>query len=256
MGRKIVAFTVALGLGAFAAFAATGAFAHQSGCHAAHSCPSDHHTYVWFDASGQGWDCAAPGAPEYDPALDTTPISQGGLAWYCRAAGTAPPTTPATTTTAPPPPTTITTPPDTGQTTPDCVYRNHRDLPDPSCTPGASLPSATVARICRPGYLKRAPNVEQSLKDDVYAEYAIASPQRGEYEIDHLIPLALGGAESIDNLWPEPANNPNSHGFRVKDRLENRLHARVCSRRMTLRAAQRAIQTNWVLAYKRFATQP
>jgi hypothetical protein len=102
MRRNVVGLVVALCVGVLAALAATGAFAHTSGCHSAHSCPSDHHTYVWFDAGGQGWDCAEPGAPEYNPAVDTTPISQGGLTWFCRAAGTPVPP-PATTTTAPPP---------------------------------------------------------------------------------------------------------------------------------------------------------
>src|SRR5215211_1001971 len=79
---------VALGLGSSVAAA------HSSGCHSAHSCPSDHHTYVWNDGSGQGWDCAKPGAPEYDPSQDTTTITYGGHTYYCRAAGSATPPPP------------------------------------------------------------------------------------------------------------------------------------------------------------------
>jgi hypothetical protein len=85
----------------------------------------------------------------------------------------------------------------------------------------------------------------------VFAEYGVVSPRSGEYEVDHLIPLELGGSNAFENLWPQPARNPNGHGFRIKDRLENRLHTRVCLGQMTLRAAQRAIRTNWVRAYKR-----
>jgi hypothetical protein len=73
------------------------AISHTNGCHSAHSCPSDHHTYVWYDSSGSGWDCAKPGADEYDPSRDTTTITYGGYTYYCRAAGSAPP--------SPPPPT-------------------------------------------------------------------------------------------------------------------------------------------------------
>jgi hypothetical protein len=62
-----------------------------------------------------------------------------------------------------------------------------------------------------------------------------------------------GRSNAIENLWPQPASNPNRHGFRLKDRLENRLHRLVCSGRITLRAAQRAIRTNWVRAAKRYA---
>src|SRR4051794_39473801 len=52
----------------------TTAMAHSNGCHSAHSCPSDHHTYVWYASNGQGWSCAEPGAAEYDPSRDTTTI--------------------------------------------------------------------------------------------------------------------------------------------------------------------------------------
>jgi len=48
-----------------------------------------------------------------------------------------------------------------------------------------------------------------------------------EYEQDHLISLELGGAPSAPaNLWPEPYKAPE--GARVKDVVENKLHALVC----------------------------
>lgn len=41
-------------------------------------------------------------------------------------------------------------------------------------------------------------------------------------EVDHLISLELGGANAIENLWPQPFDGKwNAH---VKDRLELRLH--------------------------------
>jgi hypothetical protein len=69
-----------------AAGAALSASRHRSGCHSAHSCPSDHHTYIWFDAAGQGWDCAEPGAPELT-AADRQTIFYGGLRYLCHRAG-------------------------------------------------------------------------------------------------------------------------------------------------------------------------
>lgn len=60
--------------------------AHSSPCHIAHSCPSDHHSYVWFDANGQGWDCAKVGAPEVGPA-DTQRVYYDGRAYQCHSAG-------------------------------------------------------------------------------------------------------------------------------------------------------------------------
>jgi 5-methylcytosine-specific restriction endonuclease McrA len=46
-------------------------------------------------------------------------------------------------------------------------------------------------------------NVPAEMKRQVYHEYGITSHGSGEYEIDHLIPLELGGSNSIKNLWPE-----------------------------------------------------
>src|SRR5690242_6117809 len=92
-----------------AAIVTSQASAHSDPCHSAHTCPSDHHTYVWTDpATGLGWDCAKPDASEYNPAVDTTTISWDAYTYKCRPAGSAPPattttstaTTTATTTTA------------------------------------------------------------------------------------------------------------------------------------------------------------
>jgi hypothetical protein len=59
---------------------------HRSPCHLTHRCPSDHHSYVWYDAAGQGWDCAEPGAPEVT-AADTQTLYVGGRRYLCRRAG-------------------------------------------------------------------------------------------------------------------------------------------------------------------------
>src|SRR5438477_3564180 len=91
MARRLltVSAVMLLGLaGVFAAHALAGGKSgvHRSGCHSAHSCPSDHHTYVWYDGNGQGWDCAEPGAPELN-GLDTTLIVYDGRTYYCHMAG-------------------------------------------------------------------------------------------------------------------------------------------------------------------------
>ena len=73
----------------------------------------------------------------------------------------------------------------------------------------------------------------------------------GDYEEDHLISLELGGAPSTEaNLWPEPYNAPE--GARVKDQVENKLHALICGGTITLATAQRAIASNWWIAYQTY----
>ena len=126
-----------------------------------------------------------------------------------------------------------------------CVSQNA--LPDPDCTPGAIFPDATVSKICVPGYSSNVRNVPDSEKNQVYAEYGITSHTTGQYEVDHLISLELGGSNDIANLWPEPANP--KPGFHEKDKVENYLHDQVCSGTISLQQAQYEISHDWMSVY-------
>jgi len=123
-------------------------------------------------------------------------------------------------------------------------------VPNPKLTPGAVLP-VTTTDFCVPGYSKKVRAVPERIKRQVYAEYNITHHGRGEYEVDHLISLELGGSNSIRNLWPESyLTSPwNAH---VKDALEDRLHAMVCRGEIPLSTAQHEIATNWIAAYKTY----
>ncbi len=116
-------------------------------------------------------------------------------------------------------------------------------------TPGATLP-VTTGDICVPGYSKKVRNVPADVKQQVYAEYGITHHQPGEYEVDHLISLELGGSNSPKNLWPQSyVTQPwNAH---VKDKLENELHDEVCAGKIDLPTAQHEIATDWIASYKK-----
>ena len=123
-------------------------------------------------------------------------------------------------------------------------------VPDPVKTPGAAL-TGDPKVICVSGYTKTVRNVPQSLKEQVYRSYGITSRESGEYEIDHLISLELGGSNSVRNLWPESYKTSplNAH---VKDALENRLHSLACSGKITFAQAQQAIAKDWQGAYMQY----
>lgn len=117
-------------------------------------------------------------------------------------------------------------------------------LPDPECSPGAVFAGVTKEQICTPGYAKSVRNVPTSLKNKVYAAYGITARKPGEYEMDHIVSLELGGSNDIANLYPQAAE-PRP-GFHEKDRFENYLHDQVCKGAISLDEAQRRIASDWL----------
>jgi hypothetical protein len=120
-------------------------------------------------------------------------------------------------------------------------------LPDRACSPGAYYSGLTRAVICAPGFRTGSVrNVPEAEKHAVEIEYGMAAKPYGRtIEIDHIVPLELGGSNDIANLYPELAP-----GFRVKDALENTLHKLVCSGAITLHTAQRRIAADWTRLYQ------
>jgi len=127
-------------------------------------------------------------------------------------------------------------------------YR-HRDgwvLPDTLLTPGA-VRETVAAKICGTS-TKAFRHTTEATKRRVYEEYGILSHHEGQYEIDHLIPLELGGKDTITDLWPEPALP--QPGFHQKDVLENWLHAQICTGVLSADSAQRWIVHDFPGAYR------
>lgn len=122
-------------------------------------------------------------------------------------------------------------------------------VPDKELTPGVILP-VSKAQVCERGYAGKIRNVSESTKKAVYEEYKITSHKAGEYEIDHLISLELGGSNDIKNLWPQSyiTKQWNAHN---KDWLENHLHKLVCDNVITLEEAQKEISEDWIASYNK-----
>ncbi len=128
-------------------------------------------------------------------------------------------------------------------------------LPDATITPGDMLP-VTAKDICVRGYAGKVRNVPQAVKEQAYKNYGVTRRQKGEYEVDHLISLELGGSNSIRNLWPQ-SYKTKPWNARVKDKLENALHDDICSNKSDIRVVQSKIAGNWIAAYKeRFPDDP
>jgi hypothetical protein len=82
----------------------------------------------------------------------------------------------------------------------------------------------------------------------VFSLYQIPWRRRAEFKIDHLIPTELGGADSVENLWPQHRYTMPYNAER-KEILAQRLRALVSSGEMTLAQAQREIREDWISCF-------
>jgi hypothetical protein len=125
-------------------------------------------------------------------------------------------------------------------------------LPRADLTPGTTNPAVTPATIgstiCVAGWtdtVRPPTSVTNPIKIERIATYGYDSSSPSLFELDHLIPLELGGGTAdVANLWPEPYAGPD--GARTKDVLETRLKDDVCVGTTALADAQRCIALDWI----------
>jgi hypothetical protein len=134
--------------------------------------------------------------------------------------------------------------------------KNGFPLPDARCSPGAINPTITLAVLKDPEFRTgciRDCTTSSSQKANTYGAYGIAHPARNAgssqtCELDHVVPLELGGADTLDNIWPQcgptGASLPQRF-FKEKDIVENYLARQVRSGRLPLSAAQASIAADW-----------
>jgi hypothetical protein len=138
-----------------------------------------------------------------------------------------------------------------------CVRPTGADpsLPVRACTPGSVRSDITQDNIdqtiCNPAWSTqtiRPPKDEtDALKTAAMHAYGVPPSQRAKTELDHDVPLWLGGSDDVTNFWPQVSDIPNANPpYRnTKDDIEGWLHDGVCQRKVTLAAAQWAIAINW-----------
>jgi hypothetical protein len=152
-----------------------------------------------------------------------------------------------------------------------CHIRHAADgepLPDPACTPGGVDSTVsdldTASTICRKGGYTSSVRPPESLtepaKRKLLAAYGIPASQITDYELDHLIDLAGGGASDIPNLWPEPNNfqqfKSSAFVHNDKDAVEAYTFHAICTGKVTVTAAQNAMATDWSTAVAKLGLAP
>jgi hypothetical protein len=110
-------------------------------------------------------------------------------------------------------------------------------LPDPGLTPG---------RVAR--NRQERSGVTEEMERHVFSLYHIPWRRRPEFKVDHLIPTELGGADSIDNLWPQSRWTKPYNAAR-KELLTRQLLTLIASHEMTLAQAQREIREDWISCF-------
>lgn len=127
--------------------------------------------------------------------------------------------------------------------------------PDPSLTPGSTR-STDAAAICSAGTAQFR-HWDRDRSELIFERYHIARADRIQYTLDHLIPIALGGADVIENIWPQPRRSlAGEWDDTRKDQLERRLAVLVCSGELDVREAQKEISDDWTAAFVRYVGEP
>jgi hypothetical protein len=129
-------------------------------------------------------------------------------------------------------------------------------LPDSACTPGAVNPTVDLS-ILKGGTFKtscdRNAATSATKKNTTYTTYGLKKPTNNtglkqSCELDHLISLELGGADTLDNIWPQcgpPGVKLANRYFKIKDGVENYLAAKVKKGEINLKDAQHGIAADW-----------
>ena len=110
-------------------------------------------------------------------------------------------------------------------------------LPNPKLTPG---------RVAEQE--KDRAGVTAAMERKVFARYRLPWARRPEFKIDHLIPRELGGADTVDNLWPQSLR-AKPYGADRKELLTEVLLTRIARGQMTLAEAREQISRDWIDAF-------
>ena len=123
--------------------------------------------------------------------------------------------------------------------------------PDKNLT-GGSVRTGDRLAACGHAKENRRP-LPPAWRDEILRRYGLPPGTHPDYEIDHLIPLCLGGSDDLSNLWAQPRRSIGKEwNAEAKDRLERRMCDLVCAGQIDIAAAQTALATDWIDAYQKY----
>lgn len=90
--------------------------------------------------------------------------------------------------------------------------------------------------------------VTEAMEQKVFARYHLPWTSRAAFKIDHLVPRELGGADTVDNLWPQSLT-ARPYGPDRKELLAEVLRLKIARGQMPLAEAQEQIRNDWIDAF-------
>jgi hypothetical protein len=141
-------------------------------------------------------------------------------------------------------------------------------IPDQTLTPGV-VRTTDVKEICS-RWTAGERHWSRERDDRILEEYDLPAGPHPDFEIGHLIPLGIGGADDDRNLWPEPRRSilrvsclrtrtcdEKEWSAENKDELEYRLRELVCNHEygkaaLDVRETQKEIADDWTEAYRKY----
>lgn len=122
-------------------------------------------------------------------------------------------------------------------------------LPNSYFTPGSTT-NASSKQLCAADFDPVGNPIASWQRTTALERYGIR-PESFTGELDHLVPVALGGSNDPDNLWPMHGKDELTP--EAKARLAMRLKQMVCDGKMSLKDAQNAFKKDWTKAYKQYS---
>jgi hypothetical protein len=122
-------------------------------------------------------------------------------------------------------------------------------FPRKALTPGAVTTTDTNT-VCNLPPSATSQTIPLSLQSAVFEAYGYSNPHtQNKYILTFVVPLSLGGAMTQANIWPAAVQGT---GFFELVQLDHILKDQVCRRFLTLRQAQRALESNWYVAWLKY----
>ena len=113
-------------------------------------------------------------------------------------------------------------------------------------TPGATA-KVKMEQLCAPDFAQSVKPASDWQRTQALERYGLRADGFSG-ELDHLVPVSLGGSNDPDNLWPFRASG--TFTLEAKQALASKLQGLVCSGKLSLKDAQDAFRKDWTLSYQ------